>query len=257
MTLDVVVLVSIGRHPVSGRPRPAAADARALDLALSLPDAKVRLLHAGDPAEPALRDYLGMGVETVTVLSVTPDADPVPALIDHLRSTKPQLVLAGVRAESGEDSGLLPYLLAEALDCALCPGIVGLEIDGAEAEALQALPRGRRRRIGARLPLVATVPATAPPPRMSAYGRARRGRIEAVAIPEVLDAARASREERPARRRPKRLRVVKAASAADRVRAVTETAAGKGRVLQGLAPDEAAKAILDYLIEEGIIQSKP
>lgn len=256
MTVDVVVLVSIGRHPVSGRPRPAAADARALDLALSLPDARVRLLHAGDPAEPALRDYLGMGVEAMTVLAMTADADPVPALIAHLRAAKPQLVLAGVRAEAGEDSGLLPYLVAEGLDCALCPGIVGLAIDGAEAEALQALPRGRRRRIGTRLPLLATVPATAPPPRMSAFGRARRARIETVAVSPMIDAARSSWEERPARRRPKRLRVAKAASAADRVRAVTEAAAGKGRVLQGLAPDAAAKAILDYLIEEGIIQPK-
>jgi electron transfer flavoprotein beta subunit len=254
VTLDVVVLVSIGRHPVSGRPRPAAADARAVELALSLPDARVRLVHAGDASEPALRDYLGMGVETVTVLSMPPDADPLPALIAYLRSTKPQLVLAGVRAESGEDSGLLPYLVAEGLDCALCPGIVALDPEG--SEALQALPRGRRRRIGASLSLVATVPATAPSPRMSAYGPARRGRIEVLDAPVAIDAARASWEERPARRRPKRLRVVKAASAAERVRAVTETAVGKGRVLQGLSPDAAAKAILDYLIEEGIIQPK-
>jgi electron transfer flavoprotein beta subunit len=254
VALDVVVLVSIGQHPVSGRPRPAAADARAVELALSLPDAHVRLVHAGDASERALRDYLGMGVETMTVLSMPSDADPVPALIAHLRSTKPQLVLAGVRAESGEDSGLLPYLVAEGLDRTLCPGIVAFDPDA--MEALQALPRGRRRRIGASLPLVATVPATAPSPRMSAYGPARRGRIEVLATPVAIDAARASWEERPARRRPKRLRVVKAASAAERVRAVTETAAGKGRVLQGLSPDAAAKAILDYLIEEGIIQPK-
>ena len=198
-----------------------------------------------------------MGVEMLTVLSMPRDSDPVPALIEHLRATQPQLVLAGVHAESGEDSGVVPYLVAAALDRPLCPGIVDLAWKGAEAEALQALPRGRRRRIGVRLPLVATVPATAPPPRMSAYGLARRGRVETLAVSAADDAERSRWEERPARRRPKRLRVVKAASAADRVRAVTETVAGKGRILQGLPPDAAAKAILDYLVEEGIIQQKP
>ncbi|MFO0996822.1 MAG: electron transfer flavoprotein subunit beta [Alphaproteobacteria bacterium] len=256
MTLEVAVLVSIGRHPVSGRPRPAAADARALDLALGLPGARVRIVHAGDPGEAVLRDYLGMGAEMATVLAMPPDADPLPALIEHLRSTKPGLVLAGLRAEAGEDSGLLPYLVAEGLGSALLPGIVGLAIDGEEVEALQALPRGRRRRIAARLPALVTVPATATAPRMSAYGRARRGQIETIAASAPPDEARAGWEVRPARRRPKRLRVMKAASAADRIRAVTETAAGKGRILQGLAPDAAAKAILDYLIEEGIIQPK-
>ncbi len=59
--LEVTVLVSIGRHPVTGRARRADQDARGVELARSLADAEVSLLHAGELAEasePALRGYL-------------------------------------------------------------------------------------------------------------------------------------------------------------------------------------------------------
>ena len=56
--IEVVVLLSVGRHPVSLRRRRAPMDARALELALRLPEVSILGLHAGDPEEPALRDYL-------------------------------------------------------------------------------------------------------------------------------------------------------------------------------------------------------
>jgi electron transfer flavoprotein beta subunit len=255
---DIAVLLSIGRHPVSGRARRAEADARALELALSLaraaPGARVHAVHAGNPQEPALGDYLGMGIGTLSVLTLPPDADPVPALAAHLAALKPSLVLAGQGAEAGEDSGLVPYLIAEELGAALVPGVVGISLADGQASVLQGLPRGRRRALEAAFPLVATVSPLAPPPRMSAYGLARRGRIVALAASAPRDDERLAWTPRPARKRPKRLKVMKAASAADRVRAVTEMAAGKGRVLQGLAPEAAAEAVFAYLVEEGIVQ---
>lgn len=257
MAVDVAVLVSVGRHPVSGRARRADADARAVELALGIAGAQVRLIHAGDPDEPALRDYLGMGAGAMTVLRMAPDADPVPALAEYLSAARPQIVLAGVRAEGGEDSGLVPYLVAKALETPLVPGIVGLSLAGERAEMLQGLPRGRRRSLAAPVPLVATVPVMAPAPRMSAFGLARRGIIEVKDVQAAADAVRAGWSEGPARKRPKRIKVMKAASAADRVRAVTEMAAGKGKVLQNVPPDEAARAIFDYLVAEGIVQAKP
>lgn len=256
MAIDIAVLVSIGRHPVSGRARRADADARAVELALGIAGANVRLIHAGDPDEAALRDYLGMGVSAMTVLRMAPEADPVPALSTHLSSARPQIVLAGTRAEGGEDSGLVPYLVAQALQTPMVPGIVSLSLAGAGAEMLQGLPRGRRRSLVAPLPLVATVPVMAAAPRMSAFGLARRGTIDVKDVIASADEARAAWTEGPARRRPKRIKVIKAASAADRVRAVTEMAAGKGKVLQNVPPDEAAKAIFDYLVAEGIVQAK-
>jgi electron transfer flavoprotein beta subunit len=43
VTVKVAVLVSVGRHPASARPRRADADARAVELALGLPGATLSL----------------------------------------------------------------------------------------------------------------------------------------------------------------------------------------------------------------------
>src|SRR5258708_2396946 len=113
MPLDVAILLSIGRHPASGRSRRADLDARALELALRLgPSIQLHAIHAGDPAEPALADYLGMGLQSLTVLKQPRGADVLPALAAHLTALKPGLILAGTAAEIGEGSGMLPYLLA-------------------------------------------------------------------------------------------------------------------------------------------------
>jgi electron transfer flavoprotein beta subunit len=256
MALDVAVLVSLGRHPASGRMRPARADARALELALRLPDARLHVIHAGDPAEPALRDFLGMGVAEVAVLDLPKGADPLPALAGHLKTLRPALVLTGQRAEAGEDSGLLPYLLAEALDAALVPAVVAASFEGDTAALQQALPRGRRRDLRASWPLVATVSPSAPAPRLPAFGPARRGRIETLAAEALADTARSEWKEKPARRRPKRLKVIGKGSAADRVKAVTEMQGGKGKLLTDVTPEAAAEAVWAYLVEEGIVRER-
>jgi electron transfer flavoprotein beta subunit len=249
------VLVSVGRHPASGRARRADLDARAVELALSLLEPEgVHLVHAGDGAEPALRDYLGMGLPRLTVLVVPPDADPVPALAAYLRTLKPDLVFAGAAAERGESSGLVPYLVAERLGCPTIPEIVGAEIGENRTLLLQALPRGRRRRLVAPLPLVATVARAAPMARQSAYGPARRGEIVTIASVAPRDVERLGWSERPARRRPKRLRIAAGGSAAERLRAATELQAGRGQVMIDPDPDEAAEAIHAYLVEEGILR---
>jgi N,N-dimethylglycine/sarcosine catabolism electron transfer flavoprotein subunit beta len=256
MTLAIAVLVSIGRHPASGRPRRADRDARALDLALRLsPAAKPQVIHAGDPREPALRDYLGMGIDSLTVLDLPSGADPIPALAEHLKKLRPQLVLAGSGAEAGECSGMVPYALAAALDAAIVADIADIALAGDRLELLQALPRGRRRRLSAALPAVVTVGSAAPPARPFAFGPASRGCIDIVPAASAADTERAAWQLRPARARPKRLKVATGGSAAERLRAATEIAAGRGRLLVDPSPADAARAILDYLRDEGIVRS--
>lgn len=256
MTAEIAVLVSVGRHPASGRARRADRDARALELALRLSPARQPLvIHAGDPREPALRDYLGMGIESLTVLNLPPEADPIPALVEHLKTVRPALVLAGTAAEAGEGGGALPYAVAAALDAAIAADIAEIALAGDRLDLLQALPRGRRRRLSAALPAVVTVGSAAPPARPFAYGLARRGSIEVVAAAAVPDAERAAWQLRPARARPKRLKVASGGSAAERLRAATDVAAGRGRLLVNPPADEAARAIWDYLRDEGIVRS--
>ncbi|KXS38001.1 MAG: electron transfer flavoprotein beta subunit [Halomonadaceae bacterium T82-2] len=257
--LDVAVLVSVGRHPVTGRTRRADQDARAVEAALTLNKAHVRLIHAGrheTDSETALRGYLGMGFEGLTLIEQTRDADVLPALTSTLREAPPRLLLCGTRAETGEGSGLLPYLLAESLGWPIVTGLAEIErIEPEHVTLLQALPRGQRRRLRVRLPAVITVDEAAPAPRQSAFGPARRGRLVVSEQVSRPDAALAGWTLEPARPRPKRLKVVKAASARDRFKAAAAKAeGGGGQVLTDATPEQGAEAIVKLLQDEGVLR---
>ncbi|MFC0267233.1 electron transfer flavoprotein subunit beta [Kushneria aurantia] len=255
----VAVLVSVGRHPVTGRPRRADQDARAVELALGLEQADTRLLHAGrhdDDSDSALRGYLGMGFDSLELIEQNADADVVPALVEALRTQSPRLVLTGAHAETGEGSGMLPWLLAEALGWPVVGGLAAIEkIERDTATLLQALPRGRRRRLRVRLPFVATVDQSAAPARQSAFGPARRGGFEAVAKESRADELQAVWQVAPARKRPARLKVVKSGSARDRFKAAAaKSGGGGGKVLEDATPDQGAEAIMALLREEGVLR---
>jgi electron transfer flavoprotein beta subunit len=253
VAIDIAVLLSIGRHPSSGRARRADGDARALEMALRLGSAaRIHAIHAGDPDEPALADYLGMGLESLTVLKQPAGSDILPALINRLRELSPGLVLAGPAAERGESSGMLPYLLARALGLNLAAAIADMAPANGGIDALQALPRGRRRKLFVPLPSLLTVDRAAPAPRQSAFARARRGRILVLDTAVGPDGAIDAREI-PARVKPRRLKIMTGATAAERLRAATEMQAGAGKLMVDPPPAEAARAIYDYLRAEGII----
>jgi len=256
MSTKVISLVSIGAHPSSGRARRAEQDARAVELGLQLAGDNLQVVHAGDPQEEALRAYLGMGLDHLDVLEQPAGADVLGVLGDYLRDAGAQLVLTGSQAETGEGSGMLPFLLAEKLGWPLIVGLAEVEsIDNGTAQVLQALPRGQRRRLKVRLPLLATVDNAAPKPRQSAFGPARRGVLAARNVAIVEDELLAEAELQPARPRPKRLKVIKAKSGADRMKAATaKSAGGSGQVLKGIGAEEGAQAILKLLIEEGVVR---
>lgn len=256
MSTQIVTLVSVGAHPASGRPRRAEQDARALELGLRLAGDSLRVVHAGDPHQAVLRDYLGMGVNSLDVLEQPAGADALPGLADYLRDTGAQLVLTGSQAETGEGSGMLPYLLGERLGWPVVVGLAEVEhIENGVAQVLQALPRGQRRRLQVRLPMVATLDSAGPKPRQSAYGPARRGQLKAHEVEVIEDSLLAEAELDPARPRPKRLKVIKAKNGADRMKAATAKASGGGgKVLKGMSPEEGAAAILKLLVEEGVVR---
>ncbi len=153
---------------------------------------------------------------------------------------------------------MLPYVLAHGLGGALVPNIDAVSVtDDDRLELRQVCPRGRRRLLRTAAPAIISVDPAAPAPRQSAFARARRGRIvtePVVAATAVSDPG----EARPARRRPRRLRAATAGvSAEQRLQSLTgSTGGGQGRLIKPHNADEAARQILDYLVENGVIDSR-
>lgn len=257
MPVRVVALVSTGRHPVSGRARRAPLDARAVELGLRLAGADLELVHVGEPEAPALRDYLGMGAARLTVLRAPAGADAVAVLAAYLGARSlPELVLSGQRAEGGEDTGLLPYLLAERLGLPVLGEVVDVRVEGRRAVVRMALPRGRRRALAAPVPLVLAVGGSAPSPRPVAHAQARRGRVDCVELAVAAQSlsTESAVSERPARARPRRIRALTAGEAAQRLAAATGVVA-TGRKLEGLEPEAAAEAVLEALRQAGVLRA--
>lgn len=244
------VLLSVGAHPVSGRPRANPACARALELAFRTRE-EVTALHVGDPSSPGLAAYLGMGLERLTVLDPgTPGADAVEPLAAVLDARPPRLLLCGSMAETGEGSGMLPYLLAARLGLPVLAGVIGLGARGGGTHvATQVLSARLRRRVAITAPAVLIADHAAPAPRPFAYGRARAGRIETIPVAAPRDEAAATWEWSPARKRPPPLRPGSAAGAP----AGAAVSMAGGGALTGLGAEEAARRIRDFLRANGLI----
>lgn len=251
--MKIAVLLSEGHHPVSGRPCPVPVELQALRLAGALAG-QATGFHAGLDAA-AVRDALGHGLGRLVHLELPEAHDPLESLVAALEVDAPDLILAGRSGQGGEDSGLLPYVLARRLGRPIVADAVGLHA-GEDGTLIveQALPKGARRRITVRLPALVTVHPAAPAPLPFAYGAARRGTVEVqpgIAAPLAGGAI----EERAYRKRPKLIaKAAAGASAADRLKAATEAASGGGRLLVDPAPEEAAREIIAFLREIGVLR---
>ncbi|MER0239694.1 electron transfer flavoprotein subunit beta [Fulvimarina sp. MAC8] len=238
--MKTAVLLSTSRHPVSGRPALARLESQAIGLAARLGGSVIGL-HAGERTD-ATREALGVGLSSVECLEMPAEADPVPALIERLKAEDFDLVLAGRRGQGGLDTGLVPYLIAKALDRPLIADAVAIAA-GSEPGIIrvdQALKKGARRRVTVRLPAIVTVHPLAPAPAVFAYGASRRGEIRSTAVAEQAPDP-AIWSERPYRNRPRLMRTAEASSgdASEKLHVQPE-------------PAEAAKLILDYLERNGI-----
>lgn len=252
--MDIAILLSAGRHPVSNAPVVPRLEAQAIRLAEGL--GTVRGLHAGADDRPA-RDALGHGLAQLDHLRLAPGVDPVAALAAHLAGTRPDLILAGRRGQGGAETGLVPYLVARALGYPLIPDVIAVRPGPRPrtVEIEQALAKGARRRLLVRLPLVATVHPAAPGPRPFAYGRMRQGTVTPIAASAPAAPADVPVESRPFKPRPKLMRAAPAgASAAERLMAATGAADGRAaNVLVDPEPDVAARTILAYLRQIGAV----
>ena len=262
--MKIAVLVSVGRHPVSGTARYSRNDAAALTIALSLAKthgATLDVLHAGDPANPALKEYLALGARAVEVLEVptTPELrGDVAALALAARLRGYDLVLTGTRAEGAFDSGMLPYSVANGLDMPLVGAAVDLTLRDGCAEVRQFMPKGLRRRVEVRLPAVIAVHPMANTAPSYAYARLREGTIRQIATeapgsPDTANSDNLAWTTRPATAKPVRLAAAEKRSGHARMLSATTTESRGGSVVIEGSSVEKAQVILAYLREHQLV----
>jgi electron transfer flavoprotein beta subunit len=240
--MKALVLVSDGRHPVSGKPCLPRTEAQAARLAASVAR-ETAALHAGPSSEMG-REGLGRGLSHFHHVALAPKADPLPALVSAIRGFAPDFVLAGPRAQGGEDTGLLPYAIAHALAWPIVANAIALEEAGPDLmRIVQALPKGARRFVVVRLPALVTVHPGAPAPLPFVHGKARAGTVVSLHAEAQAVATRSELETRPYRMRPKVM-----ARAPTSAREET-----KGRVLIHPEPREAAREIIAFLRGVGVL----
>ncbi|WP_233849400.1 electron transfer flavoprotein subunit beta/FixA family protein [Paraburkholderia sp. HD33-4] len=250
--MKIAVLVSTGRHPVSGTARYSRNDAAALTIGIDIAKAhgaQLEVLHAGDPANPALTEYLALGAPRVEVLNT--QADACAALAQRL--TGYDLVLTGTRAEGAYDSGTLPYKLADALNMPLVGAAVDVSVTNEGVEVRQFMPKGLRRRVRAPLPaLVAVHPLANAAPRY-AYARMREGHVAPVAAPAPADKERAAWSLMAITAKPKKLAAPEKRSGHARMLSATTTESRGGNVVSEGSSVEKAQMIMAYLREHQLV----
>jgi electron transfer flavoprotein beta subunit len=250
----IAVLVSVGRHRVSGVSCYSRNDASALEIGRMLAQAhgaRLEVLHAGDASNLALTDYLALGAPRVDVLACRDGEDAAALLAERLRGVP--LVLTGTRAEGAYDTGMLPYRLADALGYALIESALDLTLEDDRLAVTQFLPKGFRRSVDAALPAVVAVhPQAAVTPRY-AYARAVAGAIESQAGDPVREPGADAWRVAPVERKPVKLAAAEKRSGHARMLTATTTESRGGNVVNEGTSVEKAQVILGYLREHRLI----
>jgi N,N-dimethylglycine/sarcosine catabolism electron transfer flavoprotein subunit beta len=254
---SVAVLISAGRHPISGAPRACRGDAVAMALGRSLAGDALRVIHAGAADEPSLRDYMAYGAEKIEVLPVRSGDDAVSALAGSVGDV--DIILTGSRAEQGAGSGLLPYLLADALGRPVVANALDVKVERGptpelEARIRQFLPKGQRRQIACPIPLVIAVNPFAAVALKYAYARRISGQTETLSPAPAAGEATAPRwAVEPGPRRAVRLKAEdKKAGHARLLSAIVSEAKGGVVAFEGTTVDKA-QVVLNYLREHRLV----
>ena len=249
---EIAVLVSAGRHPVSGKPRHCHNDSLALALGLNLAS-NVKVLHAGTPSNPALQDYLALGATQIDVIPNSGD------MIENLAAqlTDTSLILTGTRAENGEDSGLLPYLLAARLGLPLVADALTItphdnQLQEQQLEILQFLPKGQRRRVLVSLPAVVAVHPSAAIALHFVHARKNLGNINTLTAGNTK--AKFPQWSAQPARKPIKLVAQTAQTGHERLMAAISNKAKGGTVVNEGNNVEKAQVILRYLREHQLIE---
>ncbi|NLR73853.1 electron transfer flavoprotein subunit beta [Leeia aquatica] len=249
--VKLTVLVSPGRHPVSGRARVSPADAAALCQARELPGTQLRVMSAGQGKTADLDAYLGLGVAE---LEWIPTADERVAETLQAALAGQELVLMGSRADGGLSSGMLPFQLAAALGMPVIQDVLQVSLRGRTARVVQFLPKGLRRELEVDLPALITLHPRAHGTTRYAYALARAGRV-VQCHGFVVSVSEQCWQVEPANRRARPLKAQLKLSGHARMQgAIASDEGGRaGQVVKQGTVVEKAQVVLDYLREHRLI----
>ena len=248
--MNLTVLISLGRHPKSGRLMLSPNDARALAVAHRLSD-NPRLVHVGEASQQqTLRQYLGLGFAAIDLIEAVPGQDICGVLIEDLRSHPCDVLLTGERAQGQDDTGLVPYILADRLQRPLLDRVLSIDAQG---QATQFLPKGQRRVMALPAQCIATVSENAPLELEYVARRARQGVIN-VLPGNIGDCAQVYHgwQQEPKQPGRTRLSIQSTASGWDRFAKRMNTTGGGGQVLKG-SPDQGAAQVLSLLRDKKLV----
>ena len=161
------------------------------------------------------------------------------------------LILTGTRAENGEDSGLLPYLLAAKLNMPIVANALEISPNTDEIEVLQFLPKGARRRIKVKLPAVVVVHPQTAVTLHYAYAQKSLGQINTLAVSDSQ--ANHSKWRAELARKPIKLVAKNTQTGHERLMAAISNKAKGGAVVNEGNYVEKAQVILRYLREHQLI----
>jgi electron transfer flavoprotein beta subunit len=256
----ITVLISAGKHPVNGVPRATANDSIALSLGLELQKVQtnsLKVLYAGDAKNPALQDYLALGATQIDVVETKDNV--VENLAKQLNDA--DLILTGSQAESGVNTGLLPYLLAEKLNISVINNVLAIQFCENsifdEIEVLQYLPKGKRRIVKLPLPAVVIVHPLAIAPKRFAFAKRLAGRVNALS-PIATDSKTADNayliwQTLPIKRKHIKLKARNDKTGHERLLEAISAEGKNGVVVNEGNSVEKAQVILNYLREHQAI----
>jgi electron transfer flavoprotein beta subunit len=225
-----------------------------LNMAESI-SAEHHVLHAGNPENKALSEYLALGAGQIDVIPISVDTNVVDCLAAQLNHV--DLILTGSRAEGGEDSGLLPYLLAEKLGIPLVVNALAMKSNANIIEVMQFLPKGKRRNVTVKLPAIIAVHPLAPASLKFSYARQISGEIKSLPTPHspipLANDHKTQWQTQSAIRKPIKLKAPENKTGHERMMSAISSESKGGAVVNNGNSVEKAQVILGYLREHRLI----
>ena len=252
MIKRIAALVSTAKHPSSGVEQHCRNDSLAMNIGLNLAkqaSVQMQILHAGKSDNPALVDYLALGAKKIDVVETT--SNIVESLATHLQHT--DLILTGSRAECGNKSGLLPYLLAEKLNLPLIAQALEIKLVADKAEILQFLPKGKRRLVSVQLPAVVVVHPLAAVDLPYAFAKQLTGKIVTSPALRPANASKVKTQSEVENRKSIKLKAPENKTGHERLLAAISSENKGGTVVNEGNSVEKAQVIMDYLREHRLI----